>query len=213
MTIAANKYKNIIFDLGGVILNIDYLLAVKAFQGLGINDFDTFLSKAQQKQFFDLFEKGQISSADFRNELKTYTRTNLDDTIIDKAWNSMLLDLPQERLDLLKRFKQTHRIFLLSNTNEIHINSFNAYLQKTFNIANLSGHFEKIYLSYKIGMRKPDHEIFDLVLSENKLKPQETIFIDDSVQHIESAKSMGIQTRWLDLDKESILDLFVLPLA
>lgn len=211
MAVEANKYKNIIFDLGGVVLNIDYLLAVKAFKILGLGDFDTFFSQAQQKQLFDLYEKGEITSDNFRKELKTYchlANTGLDDTAIDNAWNSMLLDLPQERLNLLKRFKQSHRTFLLSNTNEIHIDAFNVYLQKNFNIPDLSGHFEKLYLSYKVGMRKPDTEIFELVLSENNLDPKETLFIDDSIQHIESAKKIGIQTYWLDVKKESILDLF-----
>lgn len=208
MTIVANKYKNIIFDLGGVLLNIDYLLAVKAFSNLGLSGFDTLFSTAHQQQLFDLYEKGQITSDNFRNELKTFSKNNIDDITIDQAWNSMLLDLPQKRLDLLMHYKQTHRTFLLSNTNEIHINSFNAYLKKDFNIPDLSGHFEKVYLSYQLGLRKPDAEIFELVLSENKLYPKETLFIDDSIQHIEGAKKLGIQTYWLDLKKESILDLF-----
>src|SRR4029078_5014143 len=123
---------------------------------------------------------------------------------------SMLLDLPEERLDMLKQYKETHRTFLLSNTNEIHIDTFNGYLHSNFNIPDLSGHFEKLYLSYKVGMRKPDAEIFELVLSENKLDPKETVFIDDSIQHIESAKKLGIQTHWLDVKTESIVDLFSL---
>ena len=208
MVLDVNKYKSIIFDLGGVILNIDYLLAVKAFKSLGIGNFDECFSQAQQKQLFDLYEKGLISSADFRNELKAYCNESVEDAIVDAAWNSMLLDLPPERLDVLLRFKQSHRTFLLSNTNEIHINSFNSYLKEQFKITDLSGHFEKMYLSYKVGMCKPDAEIFELVLSENNLHPKETLFIDDSIQHIESAKKLGIQTYWLDVKKESISDLF-----
>ncbi len=208
MAISATKYKNIIFDLGGVILNIDYLLAVKSFKDAGLGNFDTFFSQAQQRSLFDLYEKGQISSSDFRKELKTFCKEGIDDTTIDTAWNSMLLDLPAERLDLLKKFQKTHRTFLLSNTNEIHIDTFNIYLQNNFNIPDLAGHFEKLYLSYKVGMRKPDAEIFELVLSENNLDPQQTLFIDDSVQHIETAKKLGIQTYWLDVKKESIVDIF-----
>jgi glucose-1-phosphatase len=208
MAIAANKYKNIIFDLGGVVLNIDYMLAVKAFNELGLLGFESFFSQAQQKQLFDLYEKGQISSADFRNELKKYCKTGVDDTTIDAAWNAMLLDLPKERLELLQRYKNTHRTFLLSNTNAIHIDTFNIYLQKNFNIPDLAGHFEKLYLSYKVGMRKPDAEIFEFVLSENNLNPSETLFIDDSIQHIESANKLGIQTYWLDVKKESIVEIF-----
>jgi epoxide hydrolase-like predicted phosphatase len=209
MSITANKYKNIIFDLGGVLLNIDYTLAVKAFSKLGLAGFDSFFSQAQQKQLFDLYEKGQISSPDFRNEIKTHCKNSITDQAINEAWNAMLLDLPQERLHLLKQFQQTHRTFLLSNTNEIHIDTFNIYLQKSFDIADLSGHFEKAYLSYKVGMRKPDAEIFEMVLSENKLNPKETLFIDDSIQHIEGAKLQGIQTYWLDVKKESITDVLL----
>jgi putative hydrolase of the HAD superfamily len=208
MTIEANKYKNIIFDLGGVILNIDYMLAVKAFNELGLPEFENYFSQAQQKQLFDLYEKGQISSADFRNELKIHCKTGVDDTTIDAAWNSMLLDLPPERLELLKQYRQTHRTFLLSNTNEIHIDMFNKYLQNNFNIPDMAGHFEKLYLSYKVGMRKPDSEIFELVLSENNLDPSETLFIDDSIQHIESANKLGVRTYWLDIKKESIVNMF-----
>ncbi|MGZ4034188.1 MAG: HAD family hydrolase [Bacteroidia bacterium] len=208
MSLNKKKYKNIIFDLGNVILNIDYLLATKAFKELGLNSFETQFSQAQQQVLFDSYEKGQISSLQFRNELKVYCKKDTTDQEIDSAWNAMLLDLPPERLDLLNRLKKTHRIFLLSNTNEIHINAFHIYLQKTFKIADLSAYFEKVYLSYKIGMRKPDAEIFEFILKENNLDPQETIFIDDSIQHIEGAKKLGIEAYWLDVKKENILDLF-----
>ena len=161
----ANKIKNIIFDLGGVILNIDYNLSVAAFEDLGLKNFNTLFSQAQQKQLFDLYEKGKISSNDFRNEIKSYLNHTVDDASIDSAWNALLLDLPKKRLELLQQVKLTHRTFLLSNTNDIHIEAFNDYLQKDFGIADLSGHFEKLYLSYKVGMRKPDAEIFHLVLT------------------------------------------------
>ena len=208
MTIIANKYKNIIFDLGGVLLNIDHTRTAKAFYSFGLTDFSTLFSAAQQKHLFDLYEKGLISSKNFRNQIKTYCNNSIDDATIDMAWNAMLLDLPPERLRLLQILKNTHRTFLLSNTNDIHIETFNAYLQKSFGIADLSGYFEKIYLSYKLGMRKPDTEIFEFVLSENNLVSNETLFIDDSIQHIEGAKKLGIQTYWLDVKKESIIDLF-----
>ena len=211
MPIDQNKYKNIIFDLGNVILNIDYLLAAKAFGEVGLNTFEKQFSQAQQQQLFDLYEKGQISSQEFRDQLRTYCKKNTSDKEIDVAWNAMLLDLPASRLELLTHLKQSHRIFLLSNTNEIHILAFHDYLQKSFGIPDLTAYFEKMYLSYKIGMRKPDAEIFEFVLKENKLTPAETLFIDDSVQHIEAAKKLGIQTYWLDVKRESILDVIPLP--
>jgi len=208
MKLNASNFKNIIFDLGGVIVNINYSLTTQAFSRLGLSDFDALFSQAKQSQLFDLYEKGLISSPDFRKEIKKYLGNHLDDTVIDHAWNAMLLDVPVQRLKLLEKTKLTHRTFLLSNTNDIHIETFNKYLQNTFAIADLTGHFNKLYLSYKVGMRKPDKEIFELVLSENNLQPHETLFIDDSIQHVESAQKLGIQAYLLDVKKESILDLF-----
>jgi len=208
MRIHPNNYKNIIFDFGGVIINIDYNLTAKAFQNLGLENFDELFSKARQSDLFDLYEKGAITSADFRSRLKEEFHLMMEPATFDKAWNAMLLDLPQKRLDLLARLKKTHRTFLLSNTNEIHIDTIYEMLKNEMNIPDLAACFEKIYLSYKIKMRKPDAEIFELVLKENNLDPAETLFIDDSPQHIEAAKKLGIQTYWLDVNTESILDLF-----
>jgi FMN phosphatase YigB (HAD superfamily) len=210
MSIQANKYKNIIFDLGGVILNIDYDLTSKAFEQLGLTQFNQLFSKAQQEKLFDLYEKGLITSDDFRNTLNNSLKTPVSKETIDAAWNAMLLDLPPSRLELLKKLKSTHRTFLLSNTNEIHIHWFFNALKQQFGIPDLSDYFEKVYLSYEIQLRKPDAAIFEYVIKSNQLDPTETLFIDDSPQHIESAKKMGIQTYWLDVKKEDISDLFIL---
>jgi len=207
MVIDFKPFKNIIFDLGGVILNIDYNLSVEAFKKLGLHNFAEHFSQAQQKQLFDVYEKGLLSSDDFRSEIKKQLGDHVTVHQIDDAWNALLQDLPKERLHLLQKLKNTHRTFLLSNTNEIHITEFEKYLNKNFGLPDLSAHFEKVYLSYKVGMRKPDAEIFELVLEENKLNPSETLFIDDSIQHIESAQKIGIQTHWLQ-KPHTIIDLF-----
>jgi epoxide hydrolase-like predicted phosphatase len=203
-----NEIKNIIFDLGGVIINIDYNLTANAFEQMGISNFKELFSQAQQSHLFDLYEKGQISSAEFRIEIKKIIGHHYTDEAIDKAWNALLLDIPPNRLTLLDSVKTKYNTFLLSNTNDIHIETFNGYLKQTFGINNLENYFNKLYLSYKVGMRKPDAEIFELVLSENNLVPEETLFIDDSIQHIESAKKLGIQAYWLDVKNESIIELF-----
>ena len=207
MSIQANKYKNIIFDLGGVILNIDYDITAKAFEKLGISQFHKLFSKAEQNQTFDLYEKGLISSDEFRDILQKAVTTPVSKETIDDTWNAMLLDLPPARLDLLKKMKNTHRTFLLSNTNEIHIQCFSKSLQQQIGVSDLSDYFEKVYLSYEINLRKPDVEIFKYVLDNNRLNPAETLFIDDSPQHIEGAKKLGIHTYWLDVKKESITDI------
>ena len=119
----------------------------------------------------------------------------------------MLLDLPVQRIELLKQLSTNYRLFLLSNTNIIHYRAYSAYLKQTFCKMIFDEIFEKQYLSFEIGMRKPDREIFELVLSENKLIASETIFIDDSIQHVEGAREAGITAYHLQ-PGESILELF-----
>src|SRR5690606_27785293 len=109
------------------------------------------------------------------------------------AWNAMILDFPVERLRFLEELSKKYRLFLLSNTNDLHIDAVRRALEKTTGHKNLEQYFEKTYFSSAIGMRKPDTRIFEFVCSENNLDPAKTIFIDDSPQHIEGAKSVGIE--------------------
>jgi glucose-1-phosphatase len=199
--------KNIIFDLGGVILNIDYNLTKQAFEKLGLKEFEKFYSQATQKKIFDDFETGRISAEAFRMELRRITSLVISDECIDDAWNAMLLDLPLDRVELLQHLKTKYRLFLLSNTNEIHIQTFSKYLETGFGFKNMSHLFEKEYLSYKVGLRKPDEKIFELVILENKLRREETLFIDDSIQHVEGAGKAGLNALLLEKGK-TIMELF-----
>ena len=201
------SYKNIIFDLGGVILNIDYNLTANAFKKLGIENYNDLYTQFNQISLFDDLEIGKISPNFFRTKIKELCKINISDTEIDNAWNAMLLDFPKERLDLLNKLKNKYRLFLLSNTNEIHLIDYQNQLQEKFNINNLGEFFEKEYYSHIVGLRKPNKEIFEMVLNENKLNASETLFIDDSIQHIEGAKLVGINTYHLTKG-ESIIDLF-----
>jgi glucose-1-phosphatase len=207
MKINPRNFKNIIFDFGGVIINLDYTLTAKAFAALGLANFDALYSKAIQNNLFDDLEQGALTPTELRNELRKNISTEVSDAEIDHAWNAMLLDLPKERLELLSQFKQTHNTFLLSNTNEIHINCFHNIIKETVGKPNLESFFHKVYYSSAIGMRKPHVDIFEFVLNENNLLASETLFIDDSIQHIEGAKKAGLHTYWLDVSKESILDI------
>lgn len=201
-----NKYKNVIFDLGGVLLNLDYKRTEDAFIKLGLKNFDAIYSQHLQTELFEKFETGAISSSQFRVGIKTYLDNNITDTEIDSAWNDMLLDFPAERIRFLEKLKITHRIFLLSNTNDIHLAAYSNYMKRTFGFENGLAHiFERQYYSNKIGMRKPNTNIFDFVLRENKLNAAETFFIDDSQQHVTAAKQLGINAYWLDTKKETIL--------
>lgn len=199
--------KNIIFDLGGVIIDIDYNLAATAFKKLGIVDFDNFYSKAKQSTLFDDFEKGVISNAEFRSNLRQYLSDTITDHQIDAAWNAMLKGIPSHRVDFLQKVAQKYRIFLLSNTNRIHIDAFTQYNDEKFGKGYFEGLFEYCYFSSDIAMRKPDAEIFDFVLSENGLLKEETIFIDDSIQHIQGASSTGLHAELLKVEAGETIEM------
>ncbi len=195
---------SIIFDLGGVILNIDYQLPVKAFKKLGIDDFSSQFSQQAQTRLLDDYETGKISSEDFLEVIRGMVKPGTGDLEIIDAWNSILLDLPERRLFTLEKAAENHRTFLLSNTNDLHIEEFNSYLLDEHNIPSLEPFFESLYLSYELGLRKPDPRIFEYVLQDSDLDPETTLFIDDSIQHIESASQLGIITH--HLQNEDISD-------
>ena len=184
----------IIFDLGGVVINLDYHKTTRAFEALGLENFGEMYSQASQSGLFDDFEKGKCSVPYFVNKLLNYLPTGTSANQVVEAWNAMILDFPIENLQLLERLKSSHRIFLLSNTNEIHIQKVHQHLQLVSKHKTLHPYFEKVYFSSDIGMRKPDAEIFEFVLNENKLNPTKTLFIDDTEQHILGAQKVGIQT-------------------
>jgi len=202
-----NGIKNIIFDLGGVILNIDYQLTENAFKDLGMQNFDEVYSQQKQSGLFDHFETGKLSSKEFIQQIKSEANLLVDDQEIVDAWNAMLLDLPKERIALLNKLKEKHITFLLSNTNEIHFKAFCKIVEKETGQASLSPFFNEVFYSHEIQLRKPEKEAFNHILLKYDLQPSETLFIDDSPQHIASAKEMGIITYYLQKG-EDILDLF-----
>ncbi len=204
---AHRNAKHIIFDLGGVILNIDYHLTINAFKALGFENFDNLFTQAQQIGLFDQLDQGLISPTGFRNGIRQLTPIPITDSAIDNAWNAMLLDFPTKRLELLGKIRKHYQTFLLSNTNAIHLESYNQILKTTFGLDNLSSFFNKEYYSHLIHLRKPNAEAFELILKENQLIPQETIFIDDSIQHVEGAKKLGILAYHLNIPKGESIEL------
>ena len=198
-----NHIRNIIFDLGGVIINIDYDRTAAAFKKLGLTDFEELYTQARQEKLFDRFETGHLSEDMFRQELMKYLPEGTSHDDVDEAWNAMLLEFPPERLDFIYALKKHYRIFLLSNTNLIHIRAFIPMADRMYGVRRFNDAFEKIYYSCHVGLRKPDTDIFDFVLQENNLKSEETLFIDDSVQHIEGAAATGIHAELL-LPNETI---------
>ena len=199
------KYKAIIFDLGAVILNINYQNTIDEFSKLGVKNAKAFYSKKVQADLFDQLETGKISGNEFLKALQK--ETNSASIIqIEQAWNAMLLNLPQERLELIKKLKNNNAIYLLSNTNAIHIDALKEQLGNTKWLA-FCELFDKMYLSHELGIRKPDAKIFEYILKEQKINIEEVFFIDDSPQHIASAKKLGIDCHHL-LDNEDIITLF-----
>lgn len=198
----------IIFDLGGVVLNLDYNKTIDQFKLLGKENFEKLYTQSQQDKIFDQFETGKITAQEFRNYMKSFLSEQITDEQIDFAWNAMLLDLPSARIDLLLRLKKEYKIFLFSNTNEIHLDAFQKIIQHQYGDAHLLEKiFHQTYYSHLVGARKPNPEAFSKVIGDHNLISQRTLFIDDSIQHIEGASAMGITVR--HLVNEDILDLFV----
>jgi glucose-1-phosphatase len=183
---------NIIFDLGAVIIDIDYHRTADAFRQLGLIHFDDIYSKKKQSDFFDRFEKGELAEEEFLKEIKSHLPGAISADQIINAWNAMLIGIPAERYSWLESLRKHKRIFLLSNTNHIHVKAFSKMIDADYGIKKFESLFEKVYYSCCIGMRKPDREIFDKVISDNHLDLSQTIFIDDSPQHIEGARKAGL---------------------
>lgn len=198
------NYEVIIFDLGGVILNLDYTLTTKAFQSLGLKNFDEIYAQANQTSLFDDLEIGKISAQFFINSLLPYLPQGVTANKVVHAWNAMILDFPQERLDLLVELRKTKKVILLSNTNEIHIQAVNRSLANTTN-QKIESFFDKVYLSHEIGLRKPNVEIFEFVCKDQNITPSTALFIDDTIRHVEGAKRIGLNA--IHLENKTILDL------
>jgi len=202
-----NGVKNIIFDLGGVILNIDYEQTANAFKKIGIKNFNDIYSQAKQGKVFDKLETGEITPEEFREYIKEIV-PSLQLSDIDKSWNAMLLDLPVQRINLLKELKKKYRLFLLSNTNEIHIKCFRKIIESSYGENIFDSIFEHQYYSSDIGLRKPNADCFQYVLEKNGMEPSETLFIDDSIQHVEGARKLKINAYHL-IPGEDITALFL----
>ena len=185
--------KNLIVDFGGVLIDLDRQRCLENFRELGLPDVEHTLDLYHQQDFFQQYEKGLISSADFRNVIREKIGKDVDDARIDAAWNSFLVSIPTYKLDLLLALRKDYVVYLLSNTNEIHWkwSCEHAFRYKTFRVED---YFEHIFLSYEMKMAKPDEEIFRKVLDDTGLDPKETFFIDDSEANCMTARSLGIST-------------------
>jgi len=187
--------KNIIFDYGNVIFLLDFQKLRDSWVNIGIDSPNAFYSHGVQNPVFDSFDRGLISVDEFRSFIREQSgKTDLKDEDIDATWNSLLLGVDEGTHDVLDELNKKYRTFLLSNINQIHYDYIMNYLKQEFGFEDNEHLFEKTYYSHFLGIRKPDPIIFEKVLSENGLKAEETLFIDDIAENLEGAKALGIQT-------------------
>ncbi|TAH06216.1 MAG: HAD family phosphatase [Sphingobacteriia bacterium] len=198
--------KNIIFDLGGVFLNINFQLTNSAFANLGVDRFAEMFNQHHSNDLFEMLEKGEISAPAFYEAFRKESGTNISDEAIRNAWNALLLDFPPERIEWLAQIKKRYNIYLFSNTNQIHYDAFMADFGKTFGGKDFNRYFIKAYYSQTLGLRKPSVASYKAIIQEQGLIPAETLFIDDTIKNIEGAKEAGLQTIHL-VAPNTVLDL------
>lgn len=186
------RIEAVIFDFGGVLYEIDYEAPVKAFSNLGLREFEALYSKANQSQLFDLLETGKISESDFYEKLMRLL-PNVTLSNIQTAWNSILIQFLPERMKFIHDLKKHGvRTFLFSNTNAIHSSIFEQDIEESYGLNLFYNAFEYVHYSQILGMRKPHVESFSHLCKLHHLNPQQTIFIDDSPQHVAGAKDAGL---------------------
>ena len=198
--------KNIIFDLGGVFMNLDFKLTEKAFAELGIEGFAAMSSQHQSNPLFEQLETGKISAEELCIAFRKATNSILTDEQIKAAFNALLLDFPPERLEWLEKINKKYKVYLFSNTNSIHYEAFMQIFAASTGKPDLNAYFIKAYYSHELGLRKPYTESYLKILEEQQLIAAETLFIDDTAKNIEGAQKAGLQTIHL-VAPMTVLDL------
>ena len=198
--------KNIIFDLGGIFLHLNYQLTKDLFIEYGVIDFDEFFTQHHANDLFEDLEKGKINPEEFYDAFRKETKTNLSNEEIKAAWNAMLVSFPKERIEWLKGIKDKYNIYLFSNTNQIHYDRIMELYNRDLGTKDFNELFIKPYYSHEMGLRKPYADSFLHILEERQLDAAETLFIDDTIKNIEGANELGLQTIHLVAPK-TVLDL------
>lgn len=187
-----NIIKNLIFDFGGVLFNIDYKITERAFSLLTEEPF-SFNGTAGLTRILKQYETGKINTETFIWNIQKRCGDNVQGRDIMKAWNSMLLSIPQERLDFLLELRKNYKVFLLSNINEMHAGFADRYIKTNYNLQDWQIKcFDKVYYSHIIHDRKPNKSIYTYVINDADINPKETIFIDDLIDNVKAAKQAGL---------------------
>ena len=207
-----DQYKTIIFDLGGVIINLKENDTIAAFQQLSNLPTEDLIAAYKPTSYtfsaLEDYEVGKISSKEFREILRKTLKISADDQTIDHAWNQILGDIPTIRIDILKKLAKTHQLILLSNTNEIHRDAFEPIFSKQSGFNRFSDLFQHVYYSFEMRDRKPNLSIYRTIIDNHKLNPSQTLFIDDNHKNAVMAKRTGIHTIHLTLPQMTMEQLF-----
>ncbi|MFA5815623.1 MAG: HAD family phosphatase [Bacteroidales bacterium] len=187
-----NGIKNIVFDLGGVLMNIDFKRTFDAFEIIGFRGAEQAFHDPEINRLCMDFEAGVYCSIEMRRKFRGMTGFKCTDIQFDKAWNALLIDFPPERIMRVQQLAKKYKTYLLSNTNPIHAKHFNAELDKHFGIESMDHLLDKAWYSYNLGMRKPDEKIYHKVLKASRLNPAETLYIDDYETNVRIAESVGM---------------------
>ena len=200
------KIKNIVFDLGGVLVDLDFKAAINGLQQAGFANVKEQLQSFDREGIFQKFELGEMTAEEFRTAIRENSTVTLTDEEIDALWNAMLLEIPREKLELILDLRGKYMVYLLSNTNSIHWDYVckNAFNYRGFRV---NDYFEETFLSYEMHLAKPDKAIFEKVLEEANLLPEETLFIDDSEANCKAASELGIHTHHYHIG-EDLKELF-----
>lgn len=207
MKMDLSNIKNIIFDLGNVLLNLDFDASIRAFQKLGSSSEILDHKNAYADPVFYNLEVGKISPEEFRKTVKVIlNNSNATDSEIDDAWYAMIKDIPAHRVAVLKELGKKYNVYLFSNTNKIHIDRLLIEFKAAHGI-DFPSLFKTAYYSHEIHDRKPEVSSFEKVIELSGVIPQETLFVDDLEKNIISAQKAGLKTLWLTKEME-MADLF-----
>lgn len=198
--------KNVVFDMGGVIINIDYDLTINAFKALGYHNFSKMYAQYTADETFSLLETGKISESDFYKRIIEKGPGDTTMESIKMAWNAMLLDFRISSISFLHQLRHKKNIYLLSNTNVIHLEDVRSNYAATISKHPMDELFLKSWYSNEIGYRKPVKECFEYILTDANIEAEETLFVDDSYNNIETAVVLGFKTHLL-VAGEKIEDL------
>ena len=183
--------KAVIFDLGGIFIDIDYNATSKSFVNAGFVNFDEVYSQSKQEPFVDAFERGKLSNETFRKKMLQHSPAPMTSKDFDKAWNAMLGAIRVDKLEMVAKYRGTYDFFLYSNTNDIHLSVFEQWIDKDY--PEFNSLFESVYYSCEFGYNKPYEDGFLEIIKRNNLVANETVFVDDTIRHVETARSIGLK--------------------